>query len=178
MRSLVIPDAVNYANLVRSFWATITIKPNIGLMHEIHKLWSQALEPLKSAEGFVFSLGFFPLPKALLQNSKLAGGNAKDIDPTDGPLFIVMINPTWSSADDDERIHKAVEDLLAKAKSAASEKGLLHRYIFTNYAYYKEHTLAGYGEESLAMLNEVSRKYDPEGIFQKAVPGGFKLSKA
>jgi len=25
-------------------------------------------------------------------------------------------------------------------------------------------------------LKAVSKKYDPEGIFQKGVPGGFKLS--
>ncbi|KAH8722685.1 hypothetical protein GQ44DRAFT_621980 [Phaeosphaeriaceae sp. PMI808] len=165
------------ADGVRSFYATITIKPNAALMNDLHKIWLDTLEPLKSAEGFIFSLGYFPLTKALLENSKLAGSNAKDIDPADGPLFVVMINPTWNSADDDERIHKAVEDLLVKFKQVANEKGLLHRYLFTNYAYQKEDALAGYGPESVKRMKKVSEKYDPERIFQKAVPGGFKLAK-
>jgi hypothetical protein len=169
---------MNSANSLRSFYATLSIKPDVVLMDELHKIWLSTLELLKSADGLTFSLGYFPLTKALLENSKLAGGNAKDIDPADGPLFITLINPTWNSADDDERIHNAVEDLLAKFKQMASEKGLLHRYIFTNYAYQNEDIFAGYGEESLKRLKEVSKKYDPEGIFQKAVPGGFKLSKA
>jgi hypothetical protein len=35
--------------------------------------------------------------------------------------------------------------------------------------------IAGYGEESVSKLRATSKKYDPEGLFQKAVPGGFKL---
>lgn len=161
----------------RSFYATVSIKPDVPLMSKFHKVWLDVLEPLKSADGLTFSLGYFPLTKALLENSKLAGGNAKDIDPADGPLFITLINPTWNSADDDERIHNAVEDLLVKFKQIASEKGLLHRYIFTNYAYQDEDIFAGYGDDSVKRLKEVSKKYDPEEIFQKAVPGGFKLLK-
>lgn len=166
------------ADPFRSFYATLSIKPNVALMNELHKIWLDTLEPLKSADGLIFSLGYFPLTKALLENSKLAGGNAKDIDPADGPLFIILINPTWTSADDDERIHKAIEDLLVRFKQVASEKGLLHRYIFTNYGYQTEDIFAGYGKESVKRMKEVSEKYDPEKIFQKAVPGGFKLSKA
>lgn len=98
-------------------------------MNQIHEIWLETLEPLRSAEGLKISLGYFPLPKTLLENSKHGGGNAMDIDPMDGPLIIVLINPTWDSEDDDERIYKAVEDLLAKCKRAASEKSLLHRYL-------------------------------------------------
>jgi len=35
--------------------------------------------------------------------------------------------------------------------------------------------MAGYGEESLERMKGVSKKYDPEGVFQRGVPGGFKL---
>ncbi len=147
-------------------------------MNEFHELWLATLESLKSAEGLIFSLGYFPLPRALLANSKAAGGNAKDMNPTDGPLFIVFVNPTWNSADDDERVHQGVENLLFKFRQLASQKDLLHRYIFTNYAYQKEDIFAGYGEESVRRLKKVAQKYDPNGVFQELVPGGFKLSKS
>jgi hypothetical protein len=132
---------------------------------------------LKDADGFIFSLGFFPMTKAMLVNSQKAGGNAKDIDPEDGPLLIMMLNPTWNASSDDDRVHKGVETILAASRAVASERGLLHRYIFTNYAYYKESLFQGYGEKSLAALRETSQKFDPKGIFQKAVPGGFKLNR-
>ena len=35
--------------------------------------------------------------------------------------------------------------------------------------------IAGYGEENVEILQKVSRKYDPEGVFQRLVSGGFKL---
>ena len=162
-------------NLIRSFYATCTILPDATLMGNLHDAWQRSLEALKSADGFMFSLGFFPLTKALLQNSKLAGGNAMSIDPADGPLLIVLINPTWNLAEDDERIHKAVEDLLVTFRELASAKGLLHRYVFTNYAYQREDLFKGYGEDGLKRLKETSKKFDPDGIFQTAVPGGFKL---
>jgi hypothetical protein len=146
-------------------------------MNEIHEKWAEVLKTLKDADGFIFSLGFFPMTKAMLVNSQKAGGNAKDIDPEDGPLLIMMLNPTWNASSDDDRVHKGVETILAASRAMASERGLLHRYIFTNYAYYKESLFQGYGEKSLAALRETSQKFDPKGIFQKAVPGGFKLNR-
>jgi hypothetical protein len=145
-------------------------------MNDIHEKWAEVLETLKDADGFIFSLGFFPITKAMLINSHKAGGNAKDIDPEDGPLFIMMLNPTWNASSDDDRVQKGVEEVLAASRAMASERGLLHRYIFTNYAYYKENLFQGYGEKSLAALRETSHKLDPKGLFQKAVPGGFKLN--
>jgi hypothetical protein len=145
-------------------------------MNDIHEKWAELLEILKDADGFIFSLGFFPITKAMLVNSHKAGGNAKDIDAEDGPLFIMMLNPTWNSSSDDDRVHEGVEKLLAASRAMASDRGLLHRYIFTNYAYYKENLFQGYGEKSLAALRETSQKFDPKGVFQKAVPGGFKLN--
>jgi hypothetical protein len=146
-------------------------------MNDIHEKWAEVLKILNDADGFIFSLGFFPMTKAMLVNSQKAGGNAKDIDPEDGPLLIMMLNPTWNASSDDDRVHKGVETILAASRAMASERGLLHRYIFTNYAYYKESLFQGYGEKSLAALRETSQKFDPKGIFQKAVPGGFKLNR-
>ncbi|KAI1869321.1 uncharacterized protein JN550_005951 [Neoarthrinium moseri] len=114
----------------RQYWATITIKPDISLMETFHDKWQETLATIQDAEGFIFSFGFHPLTKALLENSEKAG---------------------------------------------AREKGLLHRYIFTNYGYQKDDIIAGYGEKSVTRLRETRRKYDPEDVFSRGVPGGFKL---
>ncbi|RYP70438.1 hypothetical protein DL771_005479 [Monosporascus sp. 5C6A] len=147
----------------------------ISLMETFQQKWQETLDTIKDAAGFIFSFGFHPLTKALLENSEKAGGNAKAIPPSDGPLFVLLINPIWMLPEDDNRIFTAVENLVAEFRALASEKGLLHRYIFPNYAYQKDDIIAGYGEESVSKLWETGLKYDPEGIFQKGVPGGFKL---
>lgn len=145
------------------------------MMETFHDKWQEALAKIKDAEGFIFSFGFHPLTKALLENSAKAGGNAMDIPPSEGPLFIILINPIWTLAKDDDRIFKTVGALVDDLRSIASEKGFLHRYIFTNYGFQADDIVSGYGDESVSKLRETSKKYDPEGMFQKGVPGGFKL---
>ena len=162
-------------DLERNFYATLTIKPDVALMKELHQVWLKTLEPLRPLQGLIFSFSYFPFTKALLTNSKKAGDNAKDIDPADGPLLGILINPIWDLAEDDQRVYSALEELMQSLKRIASDKGMLHRYIFTNYGHYKENVLGGYGESSVQRMQAVSKKYDPDGIFQKAVPGGFKL---
>ena len=44
-----------------------------------------------------------------------------------------------------------------------------------NYAWRGQMVIDGYGEDNKRFLKEVSEKYDPDGVFQKAVVGGFKL---
>ncbi|KAF3019289.1 hypothetical protein E8E14_007771 [Neopestalotiopsis sp. 37M] len=162
---------------IRQYWASITVKPDISMMETFHDKWQEALAKIKDAEGFIFSFGFHPLTKTLLENSEKSGGNAMAIPPSDGPLFVILINPVWNLAEDDERIFKTVGALVDELRSIAIEKGLLHRYIFTNYGFKEDDVISGYGEESIAKLKEVSRKHDPKGVFQKGVPGGFKLPK-
>ena len=60
-----------------------------------------------------------------------------------------------------------------KAKSV--ELGVDSQYIYLNYAANWEDPIAGYGEVVKSRLQEVSRKFDPEGVFQRMCPGGFKL---
>ncbi|KAK3940776.1 hypothetical protein QBC46DRAFT_287403 [Diplogelasinospora grovesii] len=166
------------SNGMRQYWASVTIKPDVALMESFHGEWQETLAAIKDVHGLIFSFGFHPLTKALLINSAKAGGNAMDIPPSDGPLFVILINPCWTLPQDDSRIFAAVEALVAGFRRLADEKGLLHRYIFTNYAYYKDDVMAGYGEESLERLRATSKKYDPRGMFQTTgVPGGFKLYK-
>jgi hypothetical protein len=160
----------------RQFYASCTIRPDVALMTAFHDKWQEMLATLKDAEGFTFAFGFQPLAKSLLEHSAAAGGNATGLTSSDGPLFVVLLNPVWALAADDNRITSGVTNLLAEFRRLASEKGLLHPYIFTNYAYKTEDVFKGYGEASVAQLKEVSKKFDPEGIFQKGVPGGWKVA--
>ncbi|KAG6362542.1 hypothetical protein INS49_007634 [Diaporthe citri] len=141
-----------------TYWASTTIKPDVKLMESLYEKWQSTLSKVKNAESFIFSFGFHPITKALLEASQRAGGNAMDIPPSDGPLFVVLINPAWKLAEDDSRIFTNIEDLVAELRGLARDKGLLHRYIFTNYGYAKDNVVAGYGEESVSKLRAASLK--------------------
>lgn len=47
--------------------------------------------------------------------------------------------------------------------------------MYLNYADKGQEVIRGYGEGNRKELRRVSKVYDPEGVFQKAVVGGFKL---
>lgn len=99
------------------------------------------------------------------------------ITPSDGPLLIVLVCPQWHLARDDERVSSTFRSMTTKFKRLASEKGLLHRFIYANYAHDEDNVLGSYGEEGIHNLKLASHKWDPEGMFQTGVPGGFKIAR-
>jgi len=51
---------------------------------------------------------------------------------------------------------------------------LVDTYIYQNYASKSEDVFAGYGEVSRARLRNIKDAYDPQGLFEKRMPGYFK----
>ena len=64
---------------------------------------------------------------------------------------------------------------MRRANEAASEMGLLHDFVYLNYANQVQDPIASYGGENAASLKKAAERYDPWGVFQRQVPGGFKL---
>ena len=58
----------------------------------------------------------------------------------------------------------------------ARSVGGLKDFIYLNYADRNQDPLGGYGPANVAKLKAASKKYDPGQVFQKLVPGGFKLN--
>lgn len=49
-------------------------------------------------------------------------------------------------------------------------------FRYLNYSDISQDPLRTYGESNVKQMKEVAVKYDPIGIFQTRVPGGFKIS--
>ena len=161
----------------RQLFFTTTFRLDVQLMSDIRELWLEALKPLKQIAGFMLFLVFQPLTTGILSKSAPRGGNSLGLKPEDGPLVILLLNSVHSNSADDDRVVAAVLSLVKKIEDLAAKRGKAAKYRFTNYAYKGQRVIEGYGEESVKKMRAVSRKYDPEGFFQKAVPGGFKLPR-
>lgn len=72
-------------------------------------------------------------------------------------------------------MQKVMEEVIANHENLLKERGLYIPYQYLNYADISQDPIGGYGEEIKAKLQAASKKYDPEGVFQKQVPGGFKV---
>lgn len=87
----------------------------------------------------------------------------------------MMMAFRWSSAGDDARIDATNNRIIDKSIAAAKELRMDHRFIYQNYASYRQDVFAGYGKANHDRLVQISRKYDPNQIFQTLQPGYFKL---
>lgn len=163
----------------RALWVTITLKNNAAFMETVFQLGNATAQSFADAEGLFFALSFQPLPQTIIQRAKTNGGDALGLDAEDGDLVIMNVGIFWSDESDDKRIYDGAWNLTQTAVAQAKEKDLWNEYVYLNYALryqnLTQHPLRSYGSESFSMMEAVSGKYDPTGLFQRAVPGGHKL---
>lgn len=88
---------------------------------------------------------------------------------------MALLTASWDTVTDDTAVTAAVTSFFTKFNAYAASKGKLNAYQYLNYAYKTEKPIQGYGAANVAKLRAVSKKYDPSAVFQKLVPGGFKL---
>lgn len=161
----------------RQLYFTTSFRLDVQFMLDVRELWFEALKPIENIPGLMLSLAFQRLTKGIIVNSPQLGGHSLGLSADDGPLVITLLNSVHTNGADDESVVTAVLGLIQNAETAAAKQGKFARYRFTNYAYKDQKVLEGYGRQSVARLQAVSRKYDPNGFFQEIVPPGLKLSK-
>ncbi len=88
---------------------------------------------------------------------------------------MVLFSALWSNSAANSAVDQVARQAVAAVRAHAQAEGLLRTFEYLNYAGPHQTPLASYGAESFGFLAGVSRKYDPEGVFQRKVPGGFKL---
>ena len=81
----------------------------------------------------------------------------------------------WDKSRDDEFVKTTTRRTVEQIEAFAAANTTGHRYRNLNYCAEWQRPFEGYGEENLGFLQGVSRKYDPEGLFQRGCVGGFKL---
>ncbi|KAI4711693.1 hypothetical protein J4E89_003134 [Alternaria sp. Ai002NY15] len=156
-----------------AFWAA-TYKLDRDFMAWLQARHEKDVGPLADQGALAFQA--FTVP-AMEQMSK-KGGNALGLSPADGPLMHTLLYVVWDDAAKDEQLNKAALDLMNAAKAEAKERSLYTEFIYLNYAGPYQNVIPSYGDEKLAKLKSIAKKYDPAAVFQKLQPGGFKLEGA
>lgn len=129
---------------------------------------------------FVTQCLFQPLPALFGRNSAAAGGNVMGVErqACDGVLFLAtaMVRTAEQEAFAYPLVRAWVDGVREFARSVDGGGGLLE-WCYLNYADKSQDPLASYGEENLRLLRDVAKRYDPDEVFQKLCPGGFKISE-
>ena len=66
--------------------------------------------------------------------------------------------------------------LLEKIEDLIRSRNLYDPFVFLNDAFTTQPVIRKYGKANLERMQDVSKAYDPRGMFQYQVPGGFKLA--
>lgn len=159
----------------RSAYFNITVKADASILQEAAEIYTVGLEPIKPCEGLICSMTLQPYARSLLEASATQGSNSLGLSPTNGPLVSVLLLTYWSNKSDDVAVVETMESILGSIKSRAAAKDMLVPYTYMNYSFTSQDPIGSYGAENKAELQRVSKRYDPQGLFQKGVPGGFKL---
>jgi hypothetical protein len=166
------------ANPQRTVWATTSFKISPTVMHRIHALWKGLIPEILEQYAYakpVAEITFQALPAPPRNHtSPNSLGFGPDETPEKDLIFLKIIF-TFEDAAATEGFEEALKDLVGSIEALAKEEGVYHRYKYLNFAASFQDPLASYGAEEVEMLRRVARKYDPAGVFQTQVPGGFKL---
>jgi hypothetical protein len=136
--------------------------------------WNNSVVALANATGFQYRILSEPIPQIAYKKAA-AGTNSLGVSDDQGGLVIVGVAMGWMSPSDDALMNQVAKDLIAEIDRQAKELGQHFDLIYLNYASPWQDVISSYGVESVAKLEAVSQKYDPNGVFQKKVPGGYKL---
>ena len=88
---------------------------------------------------------------------------------------MINIAVSWTGIESDEIVMNAARSIISRGNSTAYAQGKGHPFLYQNYASQEQDVFFSYGIESQTRLREVSKKYDPYGVWQKLQPGYFKV---
>ncbi|KAH6667968.1 FAD binding domain protein [Halenospora varia] len=146
-----------------------------GLLSRTFDILNATLFEFDVPGGIFWSFAFEPLPVVVTQYGEENGGNSLGVCPEDGNAYVMLLSPFWTATSSNAVVQEIAKKVTSEIAKAADEMGLLKRFQYINYANPDQRPFESYGGRNLEILRVVSGKYDSRGMFQRQVPGGFKL---
>ena len=136
----------------------------------LFKIWENAMPKLANVEGIFVE--FLLQPHPVTNGTNLFGLQAGKTDDV-----MVDMTSAYTNKADDALVAQVLTDIVNQQKQLLQEGGYLIDFIYLNYADISQPVLQSWGSENIDKLQAASKKYDPRGVFQTQVPGGFKIPK-
>ncbi|KAI7258145.1 hypothetical protein KC343_g2476 [Hortaea werneckii] len=160
-------------------YSTLTTKNDLRVLTKAHELWLIVVQRLKTEakgpwEGHQL---YQPMPPTFGKDSVAHGGNALGLDRFDETLILYEPYLSWTYAEQDDLFNGQAKWLRDELAAFAKSIGADNEFIYLDYADADQNPLGSYGEENVRKMKAAAKEYDPQGVFQKLQPGGFKLSK-
>lgn len=157
------PDTRRAIDIVYSFKNS-----DASLYSQLFQVWEDGTKALVDIDGLQLVLLIQPHPVT-------NGTNSLGLVPGETDLVLSVLTAAYANEDDDEIVQKGMQAIVDKHNDISRQKGLFIPFQYLNYADKSQDPIGSYGGTVKARLQAASKKYDPDGLFQTGVPGGFKL---
>ena len=141
---------------------------------DVINLCAQQGEKMKRVNGGTQVLIPQPISKTMVDAALTTGGRPQTL--VSRPQLWMNMSWGWNLASDDAYVYNLIQETYEMVIDLTKKRGLWDPYIFLNDAFETQKVLRSYGTDSFEKMKAVSAKYDPHGMFQTQVPGGFKLN--
>ncbi|CEJ89643.1 hypothetical protein VHEMI05474 [[Torrubiella] hemipterigena] len=158
----------------RYITASLTIKNDYKTLREIWDMNDAVFQGLPVQGQVDWMVSLIPQPKVQKSHAAARGGNMLGLETADDEIVLWLLS-RWNNPSLDDMVSDARQTFLDKANQIAKANGADSPFVYINYAGYNQNPLCGYGKENVDFLRQVANKYDPSGVFQKQMPGGFKI---
>lgn len=161
-----------------NIWFTLTFKNDERVIRKAVHLHRELVESMKrdSSDGdFETQCYFQPFPSVIGQLGADKGGNILGIDRLKDNAIVLLGSLAVNGVDQEVMGRKKMLAWKEAIEVYSRTHGALVEYRYINYADASQDVMASYGAENVQKMLAVSLKYDPGRVFQKRVPGGFKL---
>lgn len=160
---------------------TLTFKLDGRIIQKAAAAFKNLMEELRKSipdSNFSISMVLQPLLASWTQHSASKGGNMLGLERIPGNCVILITALEVETSELSTKVGTpALKAMFSEIESYATSLEKNVDFLYLNYCGDSQDPLPTYGEENLRKMREASAKYDPTGVFQQRVPGGFKISK-
>lgn len=119
---------------------------------------------------------FQPLPAYFAQLGVAKGGNVLGMDSVTENALLVLGTIQVATVAQEKVARKKLFALKDGIEKYAKSVGGDLPWVYLNYADGSQSPIPSYGAANVEFIKKVSKKYDPDQVFQKKVTAGFKIN--
>lgn len=151
---------------------TTTVKNDYDTLIKTHAIYEKCISDVRRVQGLIWTLTVQPLLPTMMSRGQ---PNSLGLDSRDESLIVVIFSATWKKATDDKLINQTARAATEEIDAYAMSKGTADPFRYLNDCAGWQAPFDGAGADNKRFLQKMSKTHDPEGLFQRACVGGFKL---
>lgn len=145
---------------------------------ELHKKLAKELQEKIPDGDFTSHVPFQPIPRLFVERSLAANPSGKvlGLEQNQHDAILMQASVSVRTPELEHWVRPKVRGVVEGVRSLASRiEGGVIPWIYFNYAHSSQDVIRSYGARKISIIRETASRYDPEGVFQRLCPGGFKI---